>query len=147
MLKLWTYFSKLPTWRLLVWCTIVNTSMNTFCFCESLLLGRKCVQFKWFSPISQYLDDVKVETTVFGYPGSSPKPVKIVGQIKSGFTEVSCICVLKLVVADCCLVSINVATGVSLINIRLLPSSTWNNIKFVRYSFIWALRCCKRDDV
>ena len=30
------------------------------------------------------------------------------------------ICVLKLVVADCCLVSINVATGVSLVNIRLL---------------------------
>jgi len=30
---------------------------------------------------------------------------------------VYCICVLKLVVADCCLVSINVATGVSLVNI------------------------------
>ena len=31
------------------------------------------------------------------------------------------VCVLKLVLADCCLVSINVATGVSLVNIRLLP--------------------------
>jgi len=41
------------------------------------------------------------------------------------------ICVLKLVVADCCLVSINVATGVSLVNIRLPPFSTSDNIKFV----------------
>jgi len=42
---------------------------------------------------------------------------------------------LKLVVADCCLVSINVATGVSLVNIRLLPFSTSDNITFLRYSF------------
>ena len=35
-----------------------------------------------------------------------------------------------LVVADCCLVSINVATGVSLVDIRLLPSSTSDNITF-----------------
>jgi len=35
--------------------------INSFCFCESLLFGRKCVQFKWFSPISQYLDDVRLE--------------------------------------------------------------------------------------
>jgi len=28
---------------------------------------------------------------------------------------------VKLVVADCCLLSISVATGVSLVNIRLLP--------------------------
>jgi len=48
------------------------------------------------------------------------------------------ICVLKLVVAYCCLVglSINVATGVSLVNIRLLPFSTSDNNKFLRYSFI-----------
>jgi len=38
--------------------------------------------------------------------------------------------VLKLVVADCCLVSINVATGLSLVNIRLLPSSTADKINF-----------------
>jgi len=31
------------------------------------------------------------------------------------------ICVLQLVVADCCLLSINVGTGVNLVNIRLLP--------------------------
>jgi len=36
--------------------------------------------------------------------------------------------VLKLGVADCLLVSINVATGVSLVNIRLLPSSTSDNM-------------------
>ena len=52
--------------RLLVWCTIVNTSINSLCFCESMLLGRKCVQFEWFPPIPQYLDDVRLETTVFG---------------------------------------------------------------------------------
>jgi len=46
------------------------------------------------------------------------------------------ICVLKLVVADCCLVSINSATGVSLVNIRLLPSSTTDEINFLRYDFI-----------
>jgi len=46
------------------------------------------------------------------------------------------ICVLKLVVADCCLVSVSVATGVSFINIRLLPCSRSDNIKFLRYSFI-----------
>ena len=39
-------------------------------------------------------------------------------------------------VADCCLVSISVATGVSLVNIRLFPSATSDNIKFLRYSFI-----------
>jgi len=44
-------------------------------------------------------------------------------------------CVLKLVVADCCLVSINVATGVSHVNIRLLPSSTSDTVQFLRYSF------------
>jgi len=43
---------------------------------------------------------------------------------------------LKLVVSDCCLVSINVATGVSVVNIRLLLSSTSDNITFLRYSFI-----------
>ena len=43
------------------------------------------------SPISQYLDDVKLETTIFDYSGSSPKPGKIVGQIESGLTEVYCI--------------------------------------------------------
>ena len=46
------------------------------------------------------------------------------------------ICVLKLMVADCCLVSVSVATGVSLINIRLLPYSRSDNITFLRYSFI-----------
>jgi len=46
------------------------------------------------------------------------------------------ICVLMLVVADCCLVSTNVATGVSLVNIRLLPFSTSDDIKFLRYSFV-----------
>jgi len=44
------------------------------------------------------------------------------------------ICVLKLVVADCCLVSIDSATGISLVNIRLLPFSTSDNIKFLRCS-------------
>jgi len=52
--------------QLLVGCTIVNTSINLFCFCERLLLGHKCVQFNKFSPISQYLDDVRLETTIFG---------------------------------------------------------------------------------
>ena len=33
-------------------------------------------------------------------------------------------------VADCCLVSINVATGVSLVDIRLLPSSTSDKSNF-----------------
>jgi len=46
------------------------------------------------------------------------------------------ICVLKLVFDDCFFVSINVATGVSLVNIKLLPSSTSNNIKYFRYGFI-----------
>jgi len=32
--------------------------------------------------------------------------------------------------ADCCLVSISVATGVSLVNIRLLPSSTSDTSNF-----------------
>jgi len=45
------------------------------------------------------------------------------------------ICVLKLVVADCCLVSISVATGVSLISIRLLPFSTSDNIKTFTLQF------------
>jgi len=40
------------------------------------------------------------------------------------------ICVRKLVVTDCCLVSINVATGLSLVNTRLLHFSTSDNIKF-----------------
>jgi len=31
-------------------------------------LGRKCVQFELFSPISQYLDDVRLRTNIFGYP-------------------------------------------------------------------------------
>jgi len=31
-------------WRLLVWCNIVNTSINSFCFCERLLLSCKDVQ-------------------------------------------------------------------------------------------------------
>jgi len=35
----------------------------------------------------------------------------------------------------CCLVSINVASGVSLVNIRLLPFSASDNIKFLRYGF------------
>jgi len=39
------------------------------------------------------------------------------------------------VVADCCSASINVATGVSLVNIRLLPFPTSDNITFLRYSF------------
>jgi len=42
------------------------------------------------------------------------------------------ICVLKLVVPDCSLVSVNVATDVSLVNIRLLPFSTSDNIKCLR---------------
>jgi len=42
----------------------------------------------------------------------------------------------KLVVVDCCLVSISVATGVSLVNIRLLPFATSHDIKVLRYSFI-----------
>jgi len=46
------------------------------------------------------------------------------------------ICVLKLGIGHCCLVSISVATGVSLVNIRLLPFSTSDNVKFLRYSFI-----------
>ena len=41
------------------------------------------------------------------------------------------ICVLKLVVANCCLVSISVATGVSLVNITLLLFSTSDNFKFL----------------
>jgi len=41
-------------------------------------------------------------------------------------------------VADCCLVSINVATGVSLVNIRLLPSSTSDYVKFLRHGFTQA---------
>jgi len=45
------------------------------------------------------------------------------------------ICVLKLVVADCCLVSINVATGVSLVNIRLLPSTTDKINFYVKISY------------
>jgi len=39
-------------------------------------------------------------------------------------------CVLKIVVADCCLVWNSLATGVSLVNIRLQPFSTSDNIKF-----------------
>jgi len=46
------------------------------------------------------------------------------------------ICVLQLVVADCCLVSINVAIGVRLVSIRLLPFSTSDNIQFLRYRFV-----------
>ena len=58
------------------WVAKRTTSINSFCFCESLLLGRNCFQwqFKWISPISQYLDDVRLETTIFGLSGSSPKP-------------------------------------------------------------------------
>jgi len=54
------------------------------------------------------------------------------------FHENVTICVLKLVVADCCLVSINVATGVSVVNITLFPFSTADNVKCLRYSFIQA---------
>jgi len=42
----------------------------------------------------------------------------------------------SVVDADCCSVSINVATGVSRDDIRLLAFSTSDNIKFLRYSFI-----------
>jgi len=42
--------------------------------------------------ISHYLDDVWLETTVFSYSRSLPKPDKIVSQIKSGLTEVYCNC-------------------------------------------------------
>jgi len=56
------------------------------------------------------------------------------------------ICVLKLVIGDCCLVSINVATGVSLINIRLLPISTPDNFKCLRYSFIIAKYFINKPD-
>ena len=37
-----------------------------------------------------YLDNVRLEATIFGQSGSSPKPDKIVGQIESGLTEVYC---------------------------------------------------------
>jgi len=78
------------TVRLLVWrCTILKTSINSLYFRERLLLGRKCVQFKQFSPISQYLDAVRLETT-FGLSGSSPKRDKIVGQIESGLIKFYC---------------------------------------------------------
>jgi len=40
------------------------------------------------------------------------------------------------VVADCCLVSVNVATGVILFNIRLLPYSRSDNITLFCYNFI-----------
>jgi len=43
-----------------------------------LLLGRKCVQFKRFSPITQYLGDVRLETTIITKSGSLPKLDKIV---------------------------------------------------------------------
>jgi len=33
---------------------------------KSLLLVRKCVQSPWFSPISPYLDVVRLETPIFG---------------------------------------------------------------------------------
>jgi len=35
------------TWnrQLVVWCTVVNTSVNLFCFNKGLQSGRKCVQF------------------------------------------------------------------------------------------------------
>jgi len=72
-------------WRLLVWCNIANTSINLFCFCESLLLGRKYVRFKWFLPIAQHLDDVRQETA------SSAKPDKNVGQIEFRLTEAYCV--------------------------------------------------------
>ena len=48
----------------------------------------------------------------------------------------------KHTTADCCLVSNNVATGVSLVGIRLLPSSTSDNIKFLRYGFTQAKCFC-----
>ena len=35
----------------------------------------------------------------------------------------------------CCLVSINVAAGISLVNIILLPFSESDNIKILRYGF------------
>jgi len=39
---------------------------NTLCICQGCpLLGHKCVEFSCFSAISQYLDDVKLETTMF----------------------------------------------------------------------------------
>jgi len=51
------------------------------------------------APLSQFLDDVRLKTTIFGSSGSSPKPDKIVGQIESGLTEVYCIlCILQ----HCC---------------------------------------------
>jgi len=77
--------------RLLVWCTIVvNASINSFCISNSLLLGSTYLQFKWFSPILQYLHDVRLEITTFGLSRSSPKRDKIVGQIESRLTEVYC---------------------------------------------------------
>jgi len=47
-----------------------------------------------------------------------------------------CTNVTKLVVADFCLVSTSITTGVSLVSIRLLPFSTSDNINIFRYSFI-----------
>jgi len=48
-------------------------------------------------------------------------------------TKTCTICVLKLVVADRCFISINVATRFSLVNIRLLPSSTSDFYAAVSY--------------
>ena len=44
-------------------CKYIN---KCICFCKSLLLGHKCVQFKLFSLIPQYLDDIRLVTTIFG---------------------------------------------------------------------------------
>jgi len=43
--------------------------------------------------------------------------------------------VLKLVVADCCLVSVSVATGVSLVNIRLVRSSIFRSHQIFTLQF------------
>jgi len=56
------------------------------------LLTRK--YGKWFLPISEYLVDVRPETTIFGYSESLPKPDRIVGLLESRLTEVYCTIVL-----------------------------------------------------
>jgi len=44
--------------------------------------------FSYFYQISQYLDDVRLETTIFGQSESLPKLDKIIGQIECGLTKV-----------------------------------------------------------
>ena len=113
----WTTF-------LVMFCKVSFTPAVTSCEQPTSVLGFvqcKYIRFRW-----------QLFPNICSFGTDMTRASRLLHKCRENAT----ICLLKLVVVDCCLVSINVATRVSLVNIRLLPFSTTDNINFLRYSFI-----------